>query len=241
MGYSVPLRAALEPLLPKIADVIDDGFLRDLDSKRIANEILALVDKGEALGEVRWVNASRVATKEIQMTAPQPMSSAELDRLRKHWSADSYPGLKAVFDMAVDAAELATKVYQPGVFKCAKCGFQLVQSSLNANTGSVTARDAVGEKCPNDGSPMWRVSYQEDNAKAWEWDEAQFDRATKAEAEALAVGERVGALEAALAQIIAVAKDGAASSGLNRRVNGCRDILEIARPALQANPAKEPT
>lgn len=86
-------------------------------------------------------------------------------------------------------ADLSTKVYQPGVFKCAKCNFQLVQKTLNTNTGSVTARDAVGEKCPNDGSPMWRVSYQEDNAQAWEWGEKQFDRAVAAEA-------RVATLEA---------------------------------------------
>ena len=86
-------------------------------------------------------------------------------------------------EAAGEIEALSKKVYQPGVFKCAKCNFELVQKTLNTNTGSVTARDAVGEKCPNDGSPMWRVSYMEDNAKAWEWGEGQFDRAVKAEAE----------------------------------------------------------
>ena len=52
-------------------------------------------------------------------------------------------------------------VYVPGVFRCAKCGFRLIQSNLNAVDGSVTARDAPGEPCPNDGAPMWRVSWKQ--------------------------------------------------------------------------------
>lgn len=97
-----------------------------------------------------------------------------------------------------EVAALTSKVYQPGVFKCAKCNFQLVQKTLNAHDGSVTARDAVGEKCPNDGSPMWRVSYQEDNAKAWKWGEEQFDRARDADAEASLLRGEVERLQGVL-------------------------------------------
>ena len=49
----------------------------------------------------------------------------------------------------------------PGFWRCAKCNFMLVQSTLNAHDGSVTARDEAGTYCPNDNSPMWRVSWKE--------------------------------------------------------------------------------
>lgn len=88
----------------------------------------------------------------------------------------------ALLTLQTERDELAKKVYQPGVFKCAKCNFELVQKTLNGLDGTVSARDAVGEKCPNDGWPMWRVSYMEDNAQAWKMGEEQFDRATLAEA-----------------------------------------------------------
>jgi hypothetical protein len=49
----------------------------------------------------------------------------------------------------------------PGLWRCAKCGFELSTMNLNVNAGTVTMRDEPGDKCPNDGSPMWRVSYRE--------------------------------------------------------------------------------
>lgn len=73
-------------------------------------------------------------------------------------------------------------VYVPGVFRCAKCGFRVVQSDLNARDGTVTARDEPGEKCPNDGAPLWRVTYRDDLAEAHEQWEVQVKRAAEAEA-----------------------------------------------------------
>lgn len=52
-------------------------------------------------------------------------------------------------------------VYIPGQWRCPKCEFQLTQSNLNAQDGSVTARDDPGDKCPNCNSPLWRVTYRE--------------------------------------------------------------------------------
>jgi len=52
-------------------------------------------------------------------------------------------------------------LYVPGLWRCAKCGFHLVQANLNARDGSVTHRDAPGDKCPNDGAPLWRVTWKE--------------------------------------------------------------------------------
>ncbi|WP_347271190.1 hypothetical protein [Rhizorhabdus histidinilytica] len=72
-------------------------------------------------------------------------------------------------------------IYIPGVFQCAKCSFRLVQSNLNAQDGTVTARDVPGEKCPNDGSPMWRVTYRDDVSYSYDRWEEQVNRAVAAE------------------------------------------------------------
>jgi cell division protein FtsB len=56
---------------------------------------------------------------------------------------------------------LRALVYMPGQWRCPKCEFQLTQSNLNAQDGSITARDDPGDKCPNCSSPLWRVSYRE--------------------------------------------------------------------------------
>ena len=52
-------------------------------------------------------------------------------------------------------------VFVPGQWRCAKCGFGLIQANLNARDGTVTARDEPGDKCPNDGAPLWRVTWKE--------------------------------------------------------------------------------
>jgi hypothetical protein len=46
----------------------------------------------------------------------------------------------------------------PGLFQCKTCGFVLQQFTMSAVDGSVGERDAPGEKCPNDGSPLWRMT-----------------------------------------------------------------------------------
>lgn len=57
-------------------------------------------------------------------------------------------------------------VYVPGLWRCPKCKFELQQMSLNAQDGTVTARDAPGEKCPNCHVPMWRVSERDARQEA---------------------------------------------------------------------------
>lgn len=52
-------------------------------------------------------------------------------------------------------------IFVPGIWRCAKCQFTLAQSSLNASDGTVTARENPGEHCPNDASPMWRVTWKQ--------------------------------------------------------------------------------
>jgi hypothetical protein len=51
--------------------------------------------------------------------------------------------------------------YVPGMWRCPKCKFCLVQSNLNGVDGTVTARDDPGEKCPNCYSPLWRMTWKE--------------------------------------------------------------------------------
>lgn len=57
-------------------------------------------------------------------------------------------------------------VYVPGLWRCAKCKFELVQATLNAVDGTVSARDTPGEKCPNCQSPLWRVTERDARQEA---------------------------------------------------------------------------
>lgn len=57
-------------------------------------------------------------------------------------------------------------VYVPGLWRCAKCKFELVQATLNARDGTVSARDTPGEKCPNCASPLWRVTERDARQEA---------------------------------------------------------------------------
>jgi hypothetical protein len=101
--------------------------------------------------------------------APMPAQVGELvDRLAhlKRMSASIYGPLineasGLIQAQQKEAEKLNALVYVPGVWRCAKCGFSLTQMNLNAGDGTVTARDEPGTKCPNDGSPMWRVSYRD--------------------------------------------------------------------------------
>ncbi len=90
------------------------------------------------------------------------------------------------------------KVHVPGVWRCAKCNFQLIQSTLNANSGAITARDEPSS-CPNDGSPMWRVTWKEHAEEAYQRYEERLEEFAASRA-------RVEVLEAALADFNQAAK-----------------------------------
>lgn len=57
-------------------------------------------------------------------------------------------------------------IYVPGLWRCAKCKFELVQATLNARDGTVSARDTPGEKCQNCSRPLWRVTEREARQEA---------------------------------------------------------------------------
>ena len=75
------------------------------------------------------------------------------------------------------------QVFVPGCWRCAKCNFVLHQFNINANSGNVTVRDEPGDKCPNDGAPLWRVTWREDAIEMSKRTEEQMQRAVRAEAE----------------------------------------------------------
>lgn len=72
------------------------------------------------------------------------------------------------------------RVHVPGVWRCAKCNFRLIQSTLNARDGTVTARDAVGDKCPNCDVPMWRVTWREEAEDLMRTEEQTWERGLEA-------------------------------------------------------------
>lgn len=85
--------------------------------------------------------------------------------------------------------ELEKLVYVPGLWRCPKCKFSLMQASLNANDGSVTAMDKPGSKCPNCDSPLWRVTERQAGNDMVDRAEEQMLRAVAAEkALATAIG-----------------------------------------------------
>jgi len=55
-------------------------------------------------------------------------------------------------------AELEALVYVPGLWRCAKCDFQLSQMNLHAGSGNVSPRNEPGGTCPNCHGPLWRVT-----------------------------------------------------------------------------------
>jgi rubrerythrin len=77
-------------------------------------------------------------------------------------------------DFETELTRLECLVYVPGVWRCAKCDFRLIQSNLNANTGTITARDTPGDKCPNCHSPLWRVTERQERIEALDMLEKRF-------------------------------------------------------------------
>lgn len=88
--------------------------------------------------------------------------------------------------MCERCAELEKLVYVPGLWRCAKCDFELMQMNLHASTGNVTARDQPGDKCPNCRSPLWRVTERDAGNRL-------VDRATIMQEQNLRLRQALGA------------------------------------------------
>lgn len=89
-------------------------------------------------------------------------------------------------DTQADKGNFDSRIHIPGVWRCAKCQFRLIQSNLNSRDGSVTARDEAGEPCPNCAVPLWRVTWREEAEDLMHTQDETWDRALEA-------GKRYGA------------------------------------------------
>jgi hypothetical protein len=65
-------------------------------------------------------------------------------------------------------------VYVPGRWRCPKCDFQLSSATLFMGSGEIgytgdQVMDMIGECCPNDGTPMGRVTWREEADANRKW------------------------------------------------------------------------
>lgn len=69
-------------------------------------------------------------------------------------------------------------IYVPGEWKCLKCDFVLSRTTLNVTTGEAGVSRAdifEGEPCPNDGTPMVKVTWRERASDHYEWGRKLMD------------------------------------------------------------------
>lgn len=91
--------------------------------------------------------------------------------------------LDTITSLRAEVEKSEKLVYAPGRWKCVKCNFTLLQSTLHASNGTVTARDEAGDTCPNCNSPLWRVSWKQEAEENLTIAEGLQARAMTAEAE----------------------------------------------------------
>ncbi|KAF1006026.1 MAG: hypothetical protein GAK28_02934 [Luteibacter sp.] len=123
-----------------------------------------------------------------------------------------------------------TMVYVPGLWRCAKCEFELIQSNLHPN-GAVTARDQPGDKCPNCNSPLWRVTYKDAYATVCQRFETYL--LTKADSAPTpdVVGGDVVPPEWLSEQVGGEFDDMTSGQGYRRGWNDCRQAMLAAAPS----------
>lgn len=143
---------------------------------KIADEVGA--SYGE--DETGWFECSECIAKFIRAMPlsdetpdyPDDISAKQLSAIKELSRLEQTPDANSSEAKGDLVERLRGMAYVPGVAECAKCGFQLIKSNLNVGLGTITAGQAIGEVCPNDGAPMWQVSYKDwatENEKAWEY------------------------------------------------------------------------
>lgn len=160
------LRELIERLQKKIA-----WYDHDSPERILFRDALAALTRAPDQPPAQNITLPTPANRSSESAAPEPHAGAE-------------DGERAEIE------RLAALVHVPGVWRCAKCQFTLIQSNLNSWDGTVTARDEAGDKCPNDGAPLWRVSYRDwaaENEKVWE----EFHERELAEVRATAFAEGI--------------------------------------------------
>lgn len=91
-------------------------------------------------------------------------------------------------DIDLLRAEFETKLYVPGMWICSKCSYQLSLNYLYVKSSNVGANLSQAEPCPNDGTPMDRLTWEQHARDAVKTALQLVDRAVTAEAERDALG-----------------------------------------------------
>lgn len=87
---------------------------------------------------------------------------------------------------------LMALVYVPGRWTCPKCGYVVNKAVLSMADGEVYASKEDGGPCPNDGTPLERVTWREDAASLSRRGDSQLDERDRLRA---LLGEAREALE----------------------------------------------
>jgi hypothetical protein len=136
-------------------------------------------------------------------------------------------------------ADQGGDIYVPGEFRCPKCGFFLSQFRLRAADGAIGDRDEPGEHCPNDGSPLWRVTWKQRAEEHFERAVEEMKRANEAVAalpQAIAAARREALEEAAkIADPPLAHRKGPVGLWRKRRA----EIAAAIRSLIQSQPLQE--
>ena len=71
----------------------------------------------------------------------------------------------------------------PGKVRCAKCAFSLQRVNLYLGNGAIGAGGEEVEPCPNDGTPLLPVTWEQEARESWAMAERCFDEAKAAAAD----------------------------------------------------------
>lgn len=126
------------------------------------------------------LTASNDRVAELERERDEAREYGEQARLRENAAEDARiheHDLRVAAEASLAKAiqerdEARAEIYAPGAFRCPKCGFFIRQFKIRASDGAVGGRDEPGEHCPNDGSPLWRVTWKQ-RAQAY------YDRAVE--------------------------------------------------------------
>jgi len=185
-GFPHPTREARARLICAMRNALP--ALLDLASKALATLSLAgedaaglceRLEKRAAFWERYWTGRSL----QDPDSGPIREAAAMIRSLSLRVEAEK----RAREEALAENARLARLVYVPGQWRCAKCKFTLIQANLNANDGTVTARDQPGDKCPNCDSPLWRVTERDAGNEMIDRAEEAFEAKRAAETHSAAL------------------------------------------------------
>jgi rubrerythrin len=197
------------------------GYCKDAKhAESVADELRRLLEKEkERADKFMWQVRDTCARAEAAETALAAEKRAREEALAEN-------------------ARLARLVYVPGQWRCAKCKFTLIQANLNANDGTVTARDQPGDKCPNCDSPLWRVTERDAGNEMIDRAVEAFEAKRAAETHSAALAR---ALEELVTKVDAFWNDPERPSVHRMRSKSVHELSDAQRRAQSLLAPKEDT